>query len=401
MKTTLIERLHRYCSFATGSDPKSSSTPSTPEQSQFLNMLSDELNEFGAEDILIDQSAILYCTIPATDPAVKTVVGMIAHVDTSPDAPSDNIKPIIHPDYDGKELRLPHLTLSPKEFPELELFKGHTLITSDGSTLLGADDKAGVAILLSLLEYLKDNKEIKHGKIRLAFTTDEEIGKGADLFDLDIFGADFAYTFDSGGIGFLERENFNAAGAVVTIKGKNIHPGYAFNKMINAANIATSYSEMIFAPNPAQSKGRMGFIHLNEINATVELAKLGFIIRAFDMDEFEGYKQQLIDLAGALKMQYAGAEIDVTITDQYENMATYIPDYVVDIARDAIREAGLEPTELPIRGGTDGARLSVMGLPTPNLFTGGMNFHSKAEYCSVEAMVKALEVATIIAKTVK
>jgi len=401
MKTTLIERLYRYCSFSTPADPKSASTPSTPEQLKFLNMLSDELSEFGADDIVIDKNAVLYCTIAATDPSIKAVVGMIAHVDTSPDAPSDNIKPIIHPNYDGKELTLPHLTLSPSEYPELELFNGHTLMTSDGATLLGADDKAGVAILLSLLEHLKGNPDIKHGKIRLAFTTDEEIGRGTDLFDLALFGTDFAYTFDSGGIGFLERENFNAAGAEVIIKGANIHPGYAFNKMVNAAKIATAYSEMIFAPSPVQSKGRMGFIHLTEISATVELAKLNFIIRAFDKNEFDGYKQQLVDLAGALKMQYKGAEIDVTITAQYENMAKYIPDYVVDIAREAISETGLHPVELPIRGGTDGARLSIMGLPTPNLFTGGMNFHSKAEYCSIEAMEKALEVATIIAKTVK
>ena len=401
MKTALIERLNRYCSFATPANPKSTSVPSSIEQLAFFEMISNELSEFGAADVVIDKNAVLYCSIPSNDSSVKTVVGMIAHVDTSPDAPSDNIKPLIHPDYDGGDLKLPHLTISPREFPELELFKGHTLITSDGSTLLGADDKAGVAVLISMLEYLNRNPEVKHGEIRLAFTTDEEIGRGTDYFDLELFRADFAYTLDSGGIGILERENFNAAQAIVKINGRNIHPGYAYRKMVNAAKIATTYCEMIFAPTPDISKGRQGFVHLNEISATVENATLNFIIRAFDVKEFEGYKSQLKELAGAIKEQFKGVEIEVEITDQYENMANYIPDYVVDVARLAIEKSGLTPVELPIRGGTDGARLSVMGLPTPNLFAGGMNFHSKAEYCSVQAMEKAMEVAIRIVEAVE
>lgn len=388
----LQERFIKYVKIATPASYNSENVPSTVEQLIFLKMLSEELKTLGLCEIEISKNAVLFAEISASKGCEdEPPIGLIAHVDTSPDAPSDNITPIVHPNYDGGKIVLPHGVLSPERYPELLDFIGHTIISSDGRTLLGADDKAGVAIMVSLADYLIKNPQIEHPKIKLAFTTDEEIGKSIDNFDVEQFGVKYAYTLDSGGYALLEYENFNAASATFTITGKNIHPGYAYHKMINACDVALEiHCQIPTDQRPVSTQDREGFYHLHDMSGDVENATLHYIIRDFDDEIFASRKELLYSLLEKFNKLYPDT-VDLNISDSYYNMRSFIPDTVIDRAREAYKRVGVVPVEHPIRGGTDGARLSQLGVPTPNLFNGGMNFHSKDEYCSLDVMKKALD----------
>ena len=399
----LKERFLKYVAINTRSDENSETFPSTAVQWDLLNALVEEMKLLGLEDVTIDKYGYAMGTIPATKGKENApVIGFLAHVDTAPDMSGENVRPRIIENYDGEDIVLNNaLTMKVAEFPELKRFIGHTLIHTDGTTLLGADDKAGVAEIMTAAEYLMAHPEIEHGKIRIGFTPDEEIGRGVDFFDVKAFGADFAYTMDGGYEGELEYENFNAASAKIAIQGRNVHPGYAKNKMINAIEVACELNNMVPAiERPQYTEGYEGFYHCIGLNGTVENATISYIIRDHDAEKFEQKKVWMWDIVGMLNKKYGAGTLTLTLKDQYYNMRKMVEPHpqVINNALAAMRDAGVEPLVRPIRGGTDGARLSFMGLPCPNIFAGGMNFHGKFEYCSLNSMEKAVKVIINIAK---
>ena len=390
----LKDRILKYVSFDTQSDEMSETFPSTEKQKVLLKYLVEEMKSLGLTEVEMDEHSYAMGTIPATPGYEdRPAIGFIAHVDTSPDMSGANIKPQIIENYDGKDIRLnENLMMTVKDFPELSAFKGHTLITTDGTTLLGADDKAGVAEIMTAAEYLMAHPEIKHGKIRIGFTPDEEVGRGVDYFNVEKFGAKFAYTIDGGFEGELEYENFNAASAKVAIQGRNVHPGYAKDKMINALQVAAEVNSLLPAwERPEHTDGYEGFYHLVGLNGSVENAEISYIIRDHIREKFEAKKQFMTKVVELLTQKYGEGVLTLTLKDQYYNMREMVEPHpeVIDKAFKAMEQAGVTPIVRPIRGGTDGARLSYMGLPCPNLFTGGMNFHGKFEYCSLDTMRRA------------
>lgn len=399
----VAEKFLRYVQFDTTSDEGSTSVPSTPSQMIFAQMIAKELKDIGLSKVSVDANAYVMAVLPANIDKTIPTVGFIAHMDTSPDMAGENVKPQIFENYNGKDIVLSeNTTLMVKDFPELEDCKGQTLITSDGTTLLGADDKAGLAEIVSAMEYMVLHPEIPHGTIKIAFTPDEEIGRGADHFDVKMFNADFAYTIDGGALGELEYENFNAAKAVIIINGRNVHPGTAKNKMINAILVAQKFiSKLPEKEVPEKTEGYEGFFHLTNISGTVEKAELNFIIRDFDEENFKKRKKTIIKIADDLQKSYA-TNIEVKLDDQYFNMREKIEpvSHIIDVAKEAMKNLGIKPDVKPIRGGTDGARLSYMGLPTPNIFTGGYNFHGRFEFIPVESMQKAVQVIIEVIKLV-
>ena len=399
----LKERFLKYVAFDTQSDPESETFPSTAKQLALLNHLVEEMIGLGLTEVEIDPNGYVTGTIPASPGCEeKPVIGFISHVDTSPDMKGSDIRPQVIENYNGGDIVLNEaLTMRVAEFPELAFFKGHTLITADGTTLLGADDKAGVAEIMTAAEYLMTHPEWKHGKIRIGFTPDEEIGRGVDFFDVEHFGARFAYTMDGGFEGELEYENFNAAGVKIAIQGRNIHPGYAKDKMINALQVACDLHALLPAvQRPEHTEGYEGFYHLTALSGTVESARMEYIVRDHSRERFETKKKFLADAVALLAERYGEGVISLDIRDQYYNMREMVEPYPEVIARaeQAMEMAGVTPIIRPIRGGTDGARLSYMGLPCPNLFTGGMNFHGKYEYCSLDTMHKAMQTILNLAK---
>ena len=399
----LKERFLKYVAINTRSDENSESFPSTAVQWDLLNALVEEMKLLGLEDVTIDKYGYAMGTIPATKGKEGApVIGFLAHVDTAPDMSGENVRPRIIESYDGEDIVLNNtLTMKVADFPELKRFIGHTLIHTDGTTLLGADDKAGVAEIMTAAEYLMAHPEIEHGKIRIGFTPDEEIGRGVDFFDVKAFGADFAYTMDGGYEGELEYENFNAASAKIAIQGRNVHPGYAKNKMINAIEVACELNNLIPAvERPQFTEGYEGFYHCIGLNGTVENATISYIIRDHDAAKFEKKKSWMYDVVGMLNNKYGQGVLTLTLKDQYYNMRKMVEPHpqVINHALAAMKDAGVEPVVRPIRGGTDGARLSFMGLPCPNIFAGGMNFHGKFEYCSLNSMERAVNVIINIAK---
>lgn len=403
-KKHLIDRFVSYVTIDTESDPNSTSTPSTKKQWDLANALVEELKQIGMQDVTIDEHAYIMATLPGNVPHEVPTIGFISHFDTTPDFTGANVKPQIIENYDGKDIVLnteQNIVLSPYYFEDLLQYKGQTIITTDGTTLLGADDKAGIAEIISAMEYLIQHPEIKHGPIRVGFTPDEEIGRGAHKFDVEKFGADWAYTMDGSQIGELEYENFNAAGAMVTIHGKIVHPGYAKGKMVNSMYIATDFiNSLPKLETPEHTSGREGFFHLYSIEGLVDQTKLRYIIRDHDREHFEARKQMLTSLANELNSQFEKEIIEVEIKDQYFNMREKIEPvmHIVSIAEEAMKQANITPIIKPIRGGTDGSQLSFMGLPCPNIFAGGHNFHGRFEYVPVESMLKAIEVIVNIAK---
>jgi tripeptide aminopeptidase len=405
-KEHLIDRFISYVTVDTESDPESETTPSSEKQWNLANALVEELKRIGLEDVTIDENAYIMATLPSNVTHEVPVVGFVAHFDTTPDFTGANVKPQIVENYDGNDIVLneaQNIILSPSDFDDLLLYKGQTLITTDGTTLLGADDKAGIAEIISAMEYLVNHPELKHGKIRIGFTPDEEIGRGAHKFDVKKFGASWAYTMDGSQIGELEYENFNAAGAEVTIKGKIVHPGYAKGKMINSMYIATEFiNSLPRMETPERTEDRQGFFHLHNMKGEVDSTKLQYIIRDHDRNHFEARKEMIQKLANDLNNQYKKEVISVELKDQYFNMREKIEPvmHIVDIAEEAMEMAGIKAMIKPIRGGTDGSQLSFMGLPCPNIFAGGHNFHGRYEYVPVESMLKAIEVIVNIAQLV-
>lgn len=402
-KERLVERFLRYVAVDTQSDPESETFPSTAKQLTLLNLLLEEMLVMGLADVEIDPHGYVTGTIPATPGCEqKPVIGFISHVDTSPDMIGVEIKPQFVYDYDGEDIRLNEsLTMRVAEFPELSFFKGHTLITTDGTTLLGADDKAGIAEIMTAAEYLMAHPEIPHGTVRIGFTPDEEVGRGVDFFDVENFGANFAYTVDGGFEGELEYENFNAASAKIAVQGRNIHPGYAKDKMINALQVICEINALLpAAQRPEHTEEYDGFYHLVGMNGTVEQATSEYIIRDHSREKFEAKKSYLQSVVNLLEEKYGKGVISLTVKDQYYNMREMVEPHpeVIGRAEKAMRLAGVVPVVRPIRGGTDGSRLSYMGLPCPNLFTGGMNFHGKFEYCSVDTMCRACKTLVHLAK---
>lgn len=392
------DKFLRYVAFDTSSDPDSQSQPSTNKQFALLEQLRKELGAMGVKQVEVDRYGYLMATIPSNMEGDIPAIGFIAHVDTSPDAPGRGIKPRIIENYDGQSIVLNEekgMELNPDEFPEIRDYIGQTIITTDGTTLLGADDKAGVAEIMSAAEYIMAHPEFKHGDIKIGFTPDEEIGRGVDRFDVARFGAKYAYTMDGGAIGELEYENFNAASAKLHIQGRNIHPGYAKNKMLNAILIASELNGMLpVEQRPEYTDGYEGFIHITRFTGVVEEAELQYIIRDHDFSLFERKKKMIQECADFINLKYGANVVKVDIKDQYYNMKKEVePHYhIIEKAVEAMRAAGVKPNIRPIRGGTDGARLSFMGLPCPNIFAGGHNFHGKYEYVPVQSMEKATEV---------
>ena len=402
---TLIDRFLQYVKFDTQSDELTNMTPSTPGQMIFARHLENELRELGLTEITLDENGYLMATLPAnTDRKVPTV-GFIAHLDTSPDMSGRHVNPRIVKNYDGGDIVLnkeDNIILSPTEFPELLHYVGQDLIVTDGKTLLGADDKAGVAEIISAVDYLKNHPEIKHGKIRIAFNPDEEIGQGAHKFDVKHFAADWAYTMDGGEIGELEYENFNAAVAKVTFKGRNVHPGYAKHKMVNSMRIANQF--VIMLPRwetPEHTEDYEGFYHLVGMEGSVEKTVLTYIIRDHDRDRFERRKKEFEHLARKINHEFPDC-CTLEIKDQYYNMREKIEPvmHIIEIAEEAMRQEGVTPKVVPIRGGTDGAQLSFKGLPCPNIFAGGLNFHGRYEFVPIQSMEKAEKVIVRIAEIV-
>lgn len=400
----IVERFIRYIKIDTESDPNSNTTPSTEKQWDLANLLVEELKEMGMQDVSIDENAYVMATLPSNVDHETPTIGFISHFDTSPDFTGKNVNPQIVEDYDGKDIVLnkeQDIVLSPEEFEDLLLYKGQTLITTDGTTLLGADDKAGIAEIMSAMEYLIENPDVKHGTIRVGFTPDEEIGRGAHKFDVKKFNADWAYTMDGSKIGELEYESFNAAGAVVKIQGKIVHPGYAKDKMVNSMFIAQDFiAALPENERPEHTEGREGFFHLYQINGGVDYTELQYIIRDHDRTRFESRKQQMLDVAKSINNKLDIERIEVEIKDQYYNMGEKIEPvmHIVDLAKKAMEQLDIEPVTQAIRGGTDGSQLSFMGLPCPNIFAGGHNFHGRYEFVPVESMIKASEVIVNIAK---
>ena len=402
MKDILLQRFSKYISYATTADPESESYPSTQALLDFADVMVEELRSIGMQQVTKDQHGYVTALLPANTTEKQPVIGFMAHLDTAPDMPGI-AAPVIVPNYDGGTLVLDKETntvLSPEEFPELLDYKGLTLLTTDGKHLLGADDKAGVAEIVCAMEYLIQHPEIKHGDIKVAFSHDEEVGNGVKFFDVEAFGCDYAYTMDGGALGELEFENFNAAGANIRIQGKNIHPGYAKNKMVNSQLIAMELNSLLpAAQRPEHTQDYEGFYLLTRIDGTVEETKMSYIIRNHNRETFEAQKKFMQDIVNFLNIKYNGC-ITCEIKDQYYNMREKVEPvyYVVERAVKAMKEAGVEPVIVPIRGGTDGANLSFRNLPCPNIFAGGHNFHGKYEYVPLESMVKATEVIVNIVK---
>ena len=405
MNSKLIDRFLKYVTFDTQSDELTDTTPSTPGQMVFAKYLEEELRGLGLSEISLDENGYLMATLPSNSKKDLPTVGFIAHLDTSPDMSGKDVNPRIVKNYDGTSIVLNEklqVNLNPEEFPELLNYLGEDLIVTDGTTLLGADDKAGVAEIITAVEFLLNHPEIEHGKIRIGFNPDEEIGLGAHKFDVDRFGCDFAYTMDGGAVGELEFENFNAASAKITIKGRNVHPGYAKHKMINSLRVANQFISMLPRwETPEHTEGYEGFYHLVGIQGTVEETVLTYIIRDHDRDRFESRKREIQHLVNKTNSEYPGST-SVEIKDQYYNMREKIEPvmHVIEIAERAMREAGVEPKVQPIRGGTDGAQLSFKGLPCPNIFAGGENFHGRFEYVPISSMQKAMEVIVNIASDI-
>lgn len=400
----LTERFVRYAKIDTQSNPESNDCPSTEKQWKLAKMLFQELQVMGMEEVTMDDNAYVMATLPANTNAAIPVVGFIAHFDTSPDFTAENVNPQLHENYDGGDIVLnmeKNIVLSPKDFEELNLYKGQTLITTDGTTLLGADDKAGVTEIMGAMEYLLEHPEIKHGKIRVGFNPDEEIGRGAHLFDVKKFDAQWAYTMDGGQIGELEYENFNAAGAKVSIKGVSVHPGTAYKQMINSMLVANKLISLLPADQvPEKTQKYEGFFHLNQIKGTVEDTELYYIIRDHDKKLFDEKKKLFLKAVETVNKEYGQKVVSVKMKDQYYNMKEKIEPnmHIIEIAEQAMKDIGVEPNIKAIRGGTDGAQLSFMGLPCPNIFAGGHNFHGKFEFIPVSSMEKAMEVIVKVAQ---
>lgn len=404
----IIDRFISYVTVDTESDPNSDTTPSTAKQWDLANQLVEELKAIGMEEVTIDANAYIMATLPSNVEHDVPTIGFISHFDTTPDFTGANIKPQIVENYDGKDIILnkeQNIVLSPGYFKDLLQYKGQTLITTDGTTLLGADDKAGITEIVTAMEYLINNPEIKHGKIRIGFTPDEEIGRGAHKFDVEKFAADWAYTMDGSQIGELEYENFNAAGAKLTFSGKSVHPGYAKGKMINSMLLANKFiSKLPKHETPQETKGYEGFFHVTGINGSIEETKVELIIRDHDRKKFEKRKKTVEKIAAKINKKFAkqfgGPIVSCEIKDSYYNMREKVEPviHIVEVAEKAMKELGIKPIIKPIRGGTDGCQLSYMGLPCPNIFAGGHNFHGKYEYVPVESMQKAVEVIVKIAE---
>ncbi|MDE5728526.1 MAG: peptidase T [Duncaniella sp.] len=401
----VVDRFLQYVKFDTQSDELTNLTPSTPGQMVFAEHLEKELRSMGLQDISLDENGYLMATLPSNIDRKVPTVGFIAHLDTSPDMSGRHVSPRIVENYDGGDITLNEkegIVLSPRDFPELLDYKGQALIVTDGNTLLGADDKAGIAEIITAVDYLIHHPEIKHGPIRIAFNPDEEIGQGAHKFDVERFGADWAYTMDGGEIGELEYENFNAAVAKVTFKGRNVHPGYAKHKMLNSLRVANQFAIMLPRwETPEHTEGYEGFYHLVGVEGTVEKTVLTYIIRDHDRDRFERRKKELEHLTRKVNNEFPGCA-SLELKDQYYNMREKIEPvmHIVDIAIKAMEEAGVKPKVTPIRGGTDGAQLSFKGLPCPNIFAGGLNFHGRFEFVPIPSMEKASDVIVQIARLV-
>jgi tripeptide aminopeptidase len=392
----IIERFLKYTQFDTQSNEESESVPSTSKQLVFARFLYEELKHEGLEDVTLDDKGYIYATLPSNIKDKVPVIGFISHYDTSPDCSGADIKPRIVNNYSGGDIELSEgIYLSPKKFPELLQHTGEDLIVTDGHTLLGADDKAGIAEIVQAMVFLKANKDIKHGKIRVAFNPDEEIGMGAHHFDVEKFGCEWAYTMDGGDVGELEYENFNAASAKIIIKGVSVHPGYAKGKMLNASLLAAEFVGMMPADEtPETTEGYQGFYHLTGIQTQTEQAKLSYIIRDHDREKFEDRKRFIKRVAEEMNKKYGEGTVCVEVSDQYYNMKEKIDPqmHVIDLVLKAMQEAGVAPKIKPIRGGTDGAQLSFKGLPCPNIFAGGINFHGPYEFVPVQSMEKAMQV---------
>lgn len=402
----LLERFLKYVSIHTTSDENTGLVPSTPQQMEFAKILAEELKDMGMQDVSLDKKGYLMATLPSNIDKDVPTVGFISHLDTSPDMSGKNVKPRIVENYDGNDIILnekENIVLSPKQFPELTMYRGQSLVVTNGLTLLGADDKAGIAEIMTAMDYFIKNPDVKHGKVRIAFNPDEEIGLGAHHFDVEKFGCQFAYTMDGGEIGELEYENFNAAGAKVTFYGTNVHPGYAKNKMVNSMKIATKFMATVPAnESPEYTDGYEGFYHLTGIGGDVEKTTVSYIIRDHDRKKFEERKAHLQMLVDKINSEFGDNTATLEVKDQYYNMKEKVEPvkYIVDIASEAIRQAGVEPKVKPIRGGTDGAQLSFKGLPCPNIFAGGHNFHGKYEFVPIQSMEKATEVVKNIIKII-
>jgi tripeptide aminopeptidase len=402
----VVERFLGYAKEYTTSDPESQTCPSTSRQMDFMKKLEAELKQIGLHEVELDENGYLMATVPANTSENAPIIGFIAHVDTSPDFAGENVQPQIIENYDGTPIHLKNnVTIDPAEFPEILQYKGQSIITADGTTLLGADDKAGVAEIVTAAEILLNSDKIKHGKIRIGFTPDEEIGRGADKFDVKKFGAEFAYTLDGGEIGELEFENFNAAGAKITIQGRSVHPGFAKDKMINATLVAHKLISMLPPiQRPEHTEKYEGFYHLMSLNGNVEKAEMQFIIRDHDKQKFEKKKKLLKEIVQLVNNEFGRELVQLELKDQYYNMREKIEPviYVVEMAKEAMKKAGIQPSVKAIRGGTDGARLSYEGLPCPNIFAGGHNFHGPFEFVPINSMKKAVEMILNIAElTVK
>jgi len=403
-KQHIIDRFISYVTKDTESDPNSDTTPSTAKQWELAKVLAKELKDIGMKDVTLDDNAYIMATLPSNVNHKVPTIGFISHFDTSPDFTGANVKPQIVEYYDGKDIVLnkeEDIVLSPDYFEDLLLYKGQTLITTDGTTLLGADDKAGICEIVSAMEYLIQHPEIKHGTIKVGFTPDEEIGRGAHKFDVEKFGADWAYTMDGSQIGELEFENFNAASAKVKVKGKIVHPGYAKGKMINSMYIATEFINALpRLETPEHTEDYQGFFHLTQIDGKVDETTLHYIIRDHDKTHFKARKEAIKQLANEINSEYGREVIAIEIKDQYFNMREKVEPvmHIVDIAEEAMKQLHIKPIIKPIRGGTDGSQLSYMGLPCPNIFAGGHNFHGPYEYVPVESIIKATEVICKIAE---
>ena len=405
-KDHIIKRFISYVTIDTESDPNNPDFPSSDNQWDLANLLVKELKDIGMSDVTLDKHCYVMATLPSNLDYDVPTIGFVSHIDTTPDYTGANVKPRIHHEYDGKDIVLnenENIVLSPSYFDDLLQYKGQTIITTDGTTLLGADDKAGITEIVSAMEYLINHPEIKHGKIRICFTPDEEVGKGAHKFDVKKFGADWAYTMDGSQIGELEYENFNAASAKITINGKIVHPGYAKGKMINSMTIAGDFIHRLPSKEvPESTEGYEGFFHLHQLKGNVEQSVLHYIIRDHDSGLFNNRKQFMIDLVAKMNSELGNNAIELDIKDQYYNMKEKVIPvmHIVDIAEEVMQDIGITPLIKPIRGGTDGSQLSFMGLPCPNIFAGGHNFHGRYEYVPVESMIKATEVIIGISEKV-
>lgn len=403
----IVERFLKYVSFTTTSDENTGLTPSTPGQMIFAQSLQNELKNIGLSDVSIDENGYVMATLPSNTDKVLPTIGFIAHMDTSPEMTAKHVVPSIIKNYNGETIILnseENIKLSPTEFPELKKYIGQDLIVTNGKTLLGADDKAGIAEIVTAMEYLINHPEIKHGNIKIAFTPDEEIGQGAQHFNVEKFNADWAYTIDGGEIGELEYENFNAASAKITFFGRNVHPGYAKHKMLNSIRIGQQFASMLPRhETPEHTENYEGFYHLISFEGSVEKTTLLYIIRDHDKSKFESRKKEFQHLVNKIAAEFGTESVNLEIKDQYYNMREKIEPsmHIIDLASKAMREVGIEPKIKPIRGGTDGAQLSFKGLPCPNIFTGGHNFHGRYEYIPIQSMEKAMQVIIKIATLVQ